>query len=333
MLEIEGLSVTYGDVVAIKNLDLSIDRGEIVCLLGPSGCGKSTLLRAIAGLEKPAGGTLKWDGRDLDTVSVHQRGFGLMFQDYALFPHRTVAGNVAFGLEMMKDTRKMSRAEIAERVHAVLALVGLEGYDDRTIGQLSGGQQQRVALARAIAPSPRLLMFDEPLGSLDRSLRDRLVVELHDILERIGTTSLYVTHDQEEAFALADRVLLLRDGEVEQIGTPEELWSRPRTPFAARFLGFRNLVTTEKARGMGWPLPAMPGAHVVYRPDGFSSDDEGPFQVTVKSRTYRGDHFLVVVTADDGTELEVEVRGRLVPERGQELRLAMDPSAVVPVDG
>jgi thiamine transport system ATP-binding protein len=328
VLVIEGVTVAYGDVVAVKNLDLTIERGEIVCLLGPSGCGKSTLLRVIAGLEKPVSGSLKWDGNDLADMSVHRRGFGLMFQDYALFPHRTVARNVAFGLEMMKK----SKAEIADRVEAVMALVGLEGYGDRTIGQLSGGQQQRVALARAIAPSPHLLMFDEPLGSLDRSLRDRLVVELHDILNQIGATSVYVTHDQEEAFALADRVLLLRDGEIEQIGTPEELWSRPRTPFTAQFLGFRNFVTLEKARHMGWPTPPTPGNHVVYRPDGFSLDDEGPFQVTTKSRTYRGDHFLVVVEAADGTEFEVVVRWQPVPEAGQELRLAMDPLAVVPVD-
>jgi len=328
VLVIEGVTVAYGDVVAVKNLDLTIERGEIVCLLGPSGCGKSTLLRVIAGLEKPVSGSLKWDGKDLADMSVHRRGFGLMFQDYALFPHRTVARNVAFGLEMMKK----SKAEIADRVETVMALVGLEGYGDRTIGQLSGGQQQRVALARAIAPSPHLLMFDEPLGSLDRSLRDRLVVELHDILNQIGATSVYVTHDQGEAFALADRVLLLRDGEIEQIGTPEELWSRPRTPFTAQFLGFRNFVTTEKARQMGWPTPETPGNHVVYRPDGFSLDDEGPFHVTTKSRTYRGDHFLVVVVAADGTEFEVVVRWQPIPEPGQELRLAMDPIAVVPVD-
>jgi thiamine transport system ATP-binding protein len=328
MLEIKGLTVAYGDIVAIKGLDLTIERGEIVCLLGPSGCGKSTLLRVIAGLEPPRSGTVTWDGQDLASLPVHRRGFGLMFQDYALFPHRTVARNVAFGLEMMKQ----SKTQIAERVEEVLALVGLDGYGDRTIGQLSGGQLQRVALARSIAPSPHLLMFDEPLGSLDRSLRDRLVVELHDILNEIGATSVYVTHDQEEAFALADRVLLLRDGEIEQIGSPEELWSRPRTPFTAHFLGFRNFVTTDNALRMGWPVPDIPGNHVVYRPDGFSLDDDGAFEVTTKSRTYRGDHFLVVVVAADGTELEVVVRWQPVPQAGEQLRLAMEPSAIVPVD-
>jgi thiamine transport system ATP-binding protein len=327
VLEIEGLTVTYGDVVAIENLDLTIRPGEIVCLLGPSGCGKSTLLRAIAGLERPDAGVLRWEGTDLADVPVHQRGFGLMFQDYALFPHRTVSANVAFGLEMMH----WSQAEISARVDAVLSLVGLDGYGARTIGRLSGGQQQRVALARSIAPAPRLLMFDEPLGSLDRGLRDRLVVELQEILERIRATSIYVTHDQEEAFALADRVVLLRDGRIEQVGSPEDLWSRPQSPFAARFMGFRNLLTTERARSMGWPIPATPTAHVVYRADGFSVDDNGSFSVTTKSRTYRGDHSLVVVVADDGTEFDVVVRGRPAPEPGTELRLQLDPSAVVPV--
>jgi thiamine transport system ATP-binding protein len=328
VLEIRGLTAAYGDVTALNSVDLTIERGEIVCLLGPSGCGKSTLLRVVAGLEEPMSGTITWDGKSLADMPVHRRGFGLMFQDYALFPHRTVARNVAFGLEMMK----MGKDQIAERVETVMSLVGLEGYGDRTIGQLSGGQQQRVALARSIAPSPHLLMFDEPLGSLDRSLRDRLVVELHDILGEIGATSIYVTHDQEEAFALADRVLLLREGEIEQIGTPEELWSRPRTPFTARFLGFRNFVSTELAQSMGWPIPDDPGNHVVYRPDGFALDDNGAFRVTTKSRTYRGDHFLVIVVAEDGTELEVVVRWRPVPEPGDVLTLSMDPLAVVPVD-
>ncbi len=327
MLEIEGLTVTYGDVVAIDNLDLTIEPGEIVSLLGPSGSGKSTLLRAVAGLEKPTAGILRWNGGDLAAIPVHRRGFGLMFQDYALFPHRTVAANVAFGLEMMHK----SRAEIGERVDTVLSLVGLQGYGDRAIGHLSGGQQQRVALARAIAPAPRLLMFDEPLGSLDRSLRDRLVVELHDILDRVGATSIYVTHDQQEAFALADRVVLLHDGRIEQVGSPEELWSHPRSPFAARFLGFRNLVPTGNARAMGWPTPSPVTDHVVYRADGFSPDDDGPFVVTTRSRTYRGDHHLLVVTAADGTELDVVVRGEPAPEPGRQLRLRLDPSAVVPV--
>lgn len=328
MLRIESLAAKYEDVVAIKHLDLEVDKGEIVCLLGPSGCGKSTLLRVVAGLETPSAGTVWWDGVDLSKVPVHRRGFGLMFQDYALFPHRTVASNIAFGLQM----KKAPKAEQDARVDEVLELVGLAGYGDRTIGQMSGGQQQRVALARAIAPSPHLLMFDEPLGALDRSLRGRLVFELGDILRRLGTTSLYVTHDQEEAFALADRVLLMNNGEVEQVGTPQELWSRPRTPFAAHFLGFRNLFEREAAAAAGWPVPAEEAQHVVYRADGFSVDSDGAFEGTVETRTYRGDHVLIRLASPNGLELEVEVRWGTAPSVGEQLRLQIDPSSIVPVE-
>ncbi len=328
MLTIEGLKVAYGDVEAIRDLDLTVETGEIVCLLGPSGCGKSTLLRVVAGLEKPVAGSVAWDGQNLSGVAVHQRGFGLMFQDYALFPHKTVSENVAFGLRMQRKTK----TDIADRVAAVLELVGLEGYEDRTIGQLSGGQQQRVALARAVAPSPRLLMFDEPLGALDRNMRERLVVELHDILTALGTTALYVTHDQEEAFALGDRVLLLQNGVIEQIGTPAELWAKPRTRFAAEFLGFRNLVKVESAKELGWPLPDSTADHVVYRPDGFRPAADGPFRGTVVSRTYRGDHFLVrLSTSSPEIELQVAARWQPAPEMGDEVRLEIEPAAIIAI--
>ncbi len=328
MLTIEGLKVAYGDVEAIRDLDLTVETGEIVCLLGPSGCGKSTLLRVVAGLEKPAAGSVAWEGQNLSEVAVHQRGFGLMFQDYALFPHKTVSENVAFGLRMQRKTK----AEIGDRVAVVLDLVGLEGYEDRTIGQLSGGQQQRVALARAVAPAPRLLMFDEPLGALDRNMRERLVIELHDILTELGTTALYVTHDQEEAFALGDRVLLLQNGVVEQIGTPAELWAKPRTRFAAEFLGFRNLVKRDTAEELGWPLPDSSADHVVYRPDGFRPAADGPFKGTVVSRTYRGDHFLVrLETPSPEIDLQVAARWQDPPEMGDELRLEIQPAAILAI--
>jgi len=316
--------------VAIHHLDLTIEKGEIVCLLGPSGCGKSTLLRVVAGLEKAATGVVSWDGEDLARVPVHSRGFGLMFQDYALFPHRTVEANISFGLEM----HRRPKAEIAQRVSEVMGLVGLEGYGDRTIGQLSGGQQQRVALARAIAPSPKLLMFDEPLGALDRNMRERLVIELHDILTALGTTALYVTHDQEEAFALADRVVLMRDGRIEQMGSPAELWARPRTRFAAEFLGFRNIIDIQTAKDCGWPVPEGETDAVVYRPDGFEESETGAFSGVVASRTYRGDHFVVRISpSDPGPDLLIHVRWQPVPELGQELRLTIDAESVIPVEG
>ena len=324
MLVVKDLTVRFGDVTAVDGLDVKIETGEVVCVLGPSGCGKSTLLRVVAGLEQPAAGSVAWDGQDVTNVPVHRRGFGLMFQDYALFPHKSVAANVAFGLRM----QKMAKPEIDKRVVDVLAQVGLSGLGERGVGQLSGGQQQRVALARAIAPEPRLLMFDEPLGSLDRSLRERLVLELSELLTRLSITALYVTHDQEEAFALADRVMLMKDGKLEQLGTPLDIWSRPRTEFAARFLGFNNMVRPATARDHGWPVPdGFENGYVVYRPDGFEPDAAGEFVGTVLSRTYRGDHFLVKLGVADDLVIEVVVRWDPVPAAGDRLRLAVDPDA------
>lgn len=325
MLEVRNLTVRFGDITAVDNLSLTVETGEIVCVLGPSGCGKSTLLRVIAGLEEPAAGTVRWDGEDITRLPVHRRGFGLMFQDYALFPHRSVAANVAFGLRMQGVDKK----EIRRRVEEVLGRVGLVGMGDRGTGHLSGGQQQRVALARAIAPSPRLLMFDEPLGSLDRSLRERLVIELSEVLSGLGITALYVTHDQEEALALADQVMVMNNGRVEQIGSPQGIWSQPRNEFAARFLGFNNLVRPQAARRLGWPTPEGPvDGYVVYRADGFGVDPDGPFSGVVRSRTYRGDHFLIDLRSADDISLQVVVRWQPVPTVNDELRLRVDPAAV-----
>ena len=216
----------------------AVERGEIVCLLGPSGCGKTTLLRLIAGLEPLDSGRVLVDEEDVTDVPPHLRGFGLMFQEYALFPHKDVFGNVAFGLRM----QGLGRDEVAARVADALALVGLAGFEQRDVSLLSGGERQRVALARSLAPQPCLLMLDEPLGALDRALRERLLGELPDILHRAGATAITVTHDQEEAFAIADRVVLMRAGRVVQTGTPEAVYRRPASAWAARFLGLTNLL-------------------------------------------------------------------------------------------
>jgi thiamine transport system ATP-binding protein len=328
LLEVHNLTVRFGDITAVDDLSLTVRTGEMVCVLGPSGCGKSTLLRVIAGLEEPAAGTVRWEGEDITRLPVHRRGFGLMFQDYALFPHRSVAANVAFGLRM----QGLAKTEIQRRVEDVLGRVGLAGMGDRGTGQLSGGQQQRVALARAIAPSPKLLMFDEPLGSLDRSLRERLVIELNEVLSELGITALYVTHDQEEALALADQVMVMNRGRVEQIGSPQEIWSHPRNEFAARFLGFNNLVRPQEARRLGWPVPEGPAdGYVVYRPDGFGIDPDGPFSGVVQSLTYRGDHFLIKLHSEGDISLQVVVRWQPVPAVNDALRLSVDPSAVFAV--
>jgi thiamine transport system ATP-binding protein len=248
MLEARGLTLHFGPVAALDDFDLTVPDGHVVSVLGPSGCGKSTLLRVIAGLQSVEAGEVLWDGRSLRDTPPHRRGFGLMFQDYSLFPHKTVAGNVAFGLRMAG----MGRAEVSRRVDAALERVGLRGYRDRSIGNLSGGEQQRVALARALAPEPRLLMLDEPLGALDRTLRERLLGELRQLFADLGITAIYVTHDQEEAFALADHVVVMRAGRVEQEGEPEEVWRRPAGEWVARFLGLANIV--EARLEDGWAV-------------------------------------------------------------------------------
>jgi thiamine transport system ATP-binding protein len=229
-----------------------------------------------------------------------------------LFPHRDVLGNVAFGLRM----QRMPHARIDARAREVLALVGLAGYEDRRVSALSGGEQQRVALARALAPAPRLLMLDEPLGSLDRGLRDRLVLDLRDLFVRLGVTALFVTHDHDEAFAIADRVAVMREGRIEQIGGPEEVWRTPATEFVARFLGYN--VTTQFGR--------RPAA---VRPDGLRLDTDGPVSGVVVRRTFRRDHFLVTVKVADGAPLEVAVRDGTVPDLGDPVHVAVDPAAVV----
>jgi ABC-type Fe3+/spermidine/putrescine transport system ATPase subunit len=238
MLEVKNVWKSYEGKPLLCDISLTVDAGETICLLGPSGSGKSTLLRIIAGLEALEHGRICWDGRDLTAVPTHKRNFGMVFQDYALFPHLTVAQNVAFGLKM----QGLSSLMIDQRVTEALEQVNLSAFKRRRVTDLSGGEQQRVALARALAPQPRLLMLDEPLGALDRTLRDHLLNELRGILHMTGVPAIYVTHDQEEAFAIADRLLLLYDGKVIRSGSPSEVWSEPGSVWVARFLGLGNLV-------------------------------------------------------------------------------------------
>jgi thiamine transport system ATP-binding protein len=295
------------------------------------------MLRAIAGLLTPDEGHIAVDGEDLAGVPPHRRRLGLMFQDYALFPHRDVAANVAFGPRMQRE----DRASIARQVRNALALVGLEGYEHRSIASLSGGEQQRVALARALAPSPRLLMLDEPLGSLDRSLRERLTVELRDLFRSLATTTITVTHDQGEAFTLADRVAVMRAGRIVQLGTPVEVWRQPADGFVARFLGFTNVFDVDVGRGTA-ESPAGTfetergdgPACVVLRPDALrlgpasGSDLEGE----ALPAGFRGDHFLVPVRLQTGVVVEVMVRATTVPAAGEAVGVDIDRSAVLVID-
>ena len=231
-LSVRGLAVTYGDLHAVDGVDLEVAAGEVVALLGASGSGKSSLLRAVAGLEDVAAGEVAWDGRSMVRVPVHKRGFGLMFQDGQLFEHRDVGSNIAYGLT------GLPRAQRGERVREMLELVGLPGFERRRVTTLSGGQAQRVALARALAPAPRLLLLDEPLSALDRALREQLATDVRTILRQGGTTALYVTHDQDEAMTVADRVGVMEAGRLLRLDTPQRLWAEPGSSKVARFLGF-----------------------------------------------------------------------------------------------
>ena len=238
MLEVRNIFKTYEGKPLLNDISFTVSEGETICLLGASGSGKSTLLRIIAGLESPESGLVSFNGLDLTDRPPHLRDFGLVFQDYALFPHLNVFDNVAFGLKM----RRLPQAEINQRVVNALETVNLGSFEKRRVTELSGGEQQRVALARALATRPRLLMFDEPLGALDRTLREDLLNELRMILHRTGIPAIYVTHDQEEAFAIADRVLILHDGRIVCEGTPVEVWSNPGSAFVAGFLGLGNIL-------------------------------------------------------------------------------------------
>ena len=314
MLRIEDVTVEFEGKVALDGVTLDVADSEVVTLLGPSGSGKSTLLRVVAGLQRPDAGRVSLDGDDITSVPPHRRGIGLVFQDHALFDHRDGQGNVAFGLRMRGD----SRDEIEERASELLKLVGLTGYGRRSIATLSGGEQQRVALARALAPAPRVLLLDEPLGSLDRRLRDRLLEDLEEVFERISLTALYVTHDQAEAFALGDRVAIMRAGRIVQVGTADELWTRPADEDTARFLGLGNVRGGRMIR---------PEAVAVTRvADGAAGDG------VVETVARRGPTMRVVVRIDTGEILEATISGLDHPSPGDRVQIAIDERGVIPLE-
>jgi ABC-type Fe3+/spermidine/putrescine transport system ATPase subunit len=338
-LRLVGLTKSYGEKYALEEVSFEVAEGEIVALLGPSGSGKSTLLMVVAGLERQDRGDVLWQGVSLSGTPPHQRGFGLMFQDFVLFPHMNVFENVAFGLRMAKlDTHS-----IEKRVGEMLELVNLAGFGKRDINTLSGGEQQRVALARALAPHPKLLMLDEPLGSVDRTLRERLVVEIRQILRRTYQTALYVTHDQEEAFTLADRVVLMRDGRIQQTGSPQEVYRRPASLFVARFLGLSNLLPAEVRQvdgrsvaqtPIGWVPVTEPGARlgtVLVRPDSIRLDGQGEFQVEgkVAETSFRGSFCRAVISVGD-TQLTMDLPANAsIPDEGQTVVLSFDPHEAI----
>ena len=316
-LVLDGLSRSFGAHVALAALDLKVEGGEFVALLGPSGCGKSTALNCIAGLLAPSSGTISLDGRAIDAVPSEKRGFGVVFQSYALFQHMTVRANVAFGLRM----RRVPKERIAERVEQALALVQLDGQAHKYPAQLSGGQQQRVAIARAIVIEPPLVLMDEPLSNLDAKLRLELRTEIQRLHRELGLTTIYVTHDQEEAFSLADRLVVLRDGVTEQIGPPSEVYYRPANRYVADFVGFRNALAMTLERRAGDDGVAVGDGLCVrgtvtgegssgpvtlaIRPDDLvvDGDGENAFDVTVDAVEFRGRSFVVEGVTAEGQRL------------------------------
>ena len=315
-LEVDDAVVRYGPVTAVDHVSLEVAPGEIVALLGASGSGKSSLLRAVAGLEPLAGGTVSWDGEDITGVPVHKRGFVMMFQDGQLFPHLSVAGNVGYALI------KADKAERAARVDELLELVGLAGYGPRPITALSGGQAQRVALARSLAPHPRLLMLDEPLSALDRGLREHLVGVLEHTLRATGTPALYVTHDQDEAFAIADRIAVLSGGRLLQIAPPTELWQHPADLEVARFLGYGPVLSAAEARALGWPGGVR--GQVALGPDGLIENSIGVVVPVLAVKPGRGRHEVTVQLPTGDT---AELRTAELP--GPEIAVRIDPAGCV----
>lgn len=357
MLQLHDITKSFDGEPVLRGISLSIPAGEVVALLGPSGSGKTTLLRIIAGLVQADSGRLLLEGEDLTEIPVHERGFGMVFQDYALFPHKSVGENVAFGLRMLG----WAREEIAKRVAQMLALVGLAGFDERRVYELSGGEQQRVALARALAPSPRLLLLDEPLGALDRALRERLLNELREILREAeamserpeGITAVYVTHDQGEAFAVADRVVVMHDGGIEQAEAPVALYRHPASPFVARFIGMENLFEAEIVSReppvvrtpLGELVIAAPplaegsaaagdGSILLIRPE--AGHILGPGEDAVNERhgrviacSFRGRYQQGTIRLGDAVKLLLEFEvDEPLPPVGEEVRLGLAPEAM-----
>ena len=338
MLRIEHLCKSF-DGPVLSDVSLTLDQGRVLALLGPSGCGKTTLLRVMAGLEEADSGRVSFDGRDMTGVPPHKRNFGLMFQEFALFPHKTAAENVAFGLEM----QNMPRPERRARVDEMLELVGLSEFAGRNVGELSGGERQRVALARSLAPRPRLLMLDEPLGALDRALRERLLVDIRRILTEVNQTAVFVTHDQSEALAAADVIAVMNQGRLLQVAEPELLYRQPADETVARFLGFRNIFAGSLEAGgvrteIGLLYPHENGIKpqgrtaVLIRPeavrvldgDGRAESGETVISGRVCDRLFRGPSYQVAVRTASGAEISFELPGDSAPpEIGRMLRLAV----------
>ncbi|RWM71782.1 MAG: ABC transporter ATP-binding protein [Mesorhizobium sp.] len=351
-ISIANVCKRYGSVVALDNVSLDIAAGEFVTLLGPSGSGKTTLLMALAGFSRPDAGSLRFGERQVMMLAPHERGVGMVFQSYALFPHMNVLANVAFPLRI----RKFSAAESARRAEAALALVDLSGYGKRQIHELSGGQQQRVALARAVVFEPPILLMDEPLSALDQNLRERMQIEIRRLHERLGMTTVYVTHDQREALTMSDRIAVLNRGRIEQYDAPADIYEHPASAFVADFIGESTLLPLA-ARGsearlgeqrLILPRPASTGDHhvLVLRPEKLEllapgtapPPDMNVISGQVQDRVFQGDSVLIFVKPNEGPTFSFRLAAKAslrdrVPERDSEVRvcIAQEDTLVVPV--
>ena len=354
ILTVSNLHKTYDSVHAVNDVSFSADSGELLCLLGPSGCGKSTMLRLLAGLDEPDSGTMTFEGQNLNRLATQERGFGLMFQDLALFPHMDVFGNVAFGLRM----QKLPSSEVSVKVHELLDLVEMRSYARRRVHELSGGERQRVALARSLAPAPKLLMLDEPLSSLDRVLREGLQTQVRRILKEIGVTSIYVTHDRDEAFTMADRLIFMNQGHIIQTGTPEEAIASPADGFVARTLGFKNVLKGTISKSSEYlKIRSQIGTVIATRTDDLSMSPyhesiflipedgisvsvketsnkptEDSFQGLILERIFRGNRYELRVLVGDG-ELYCHTLASDRIRVGEYVYLTVEPNSILFLSG
>ena len=346
---VENLVKIYPGAIqpSVDTVNFSLPRGEMLALLGPSGCGKTTILRMIAGLVEPSSGAIRLEGRDVSAIPVHKRGLGMVFQAYALFPHMTVAENISFGLEM----RKVGKAEREERVAKALDLVKLSGLGGRKINQLSGGQQQRAAIARSLVIEPALLLLDEPLSNLDAKLRDEMRDEIRDIQARTGVTAIFVTHDQDEALSMADRLAVMSNGKIQQIGTPRDIFDRPATDFVARFIGAGNFFDgkvvggrSAEVEGLGTvhyneDTPSVPAVRLLLRPHRITvgapeATGANHFNGTVEQVVYRGEILsLTIAIGPYRLHADSPTRAGIVPHKGDRVGVSIAPDDVTVIPG
>jgi ABC-type Fe3+/spermidine/putrescine transport system ATPase subunit len=342
LLEVKNLGKQYVNKPLLTDINFALNTGEILCLLGPSGSGKTTLLRMLSGLEYPDQGEIFFAGNNLAGIAPHKRHFGMMFQDYALFPHKNIAENVSFGLEMQNWPKEKQ----LQRVTEMLSLVGLRGFDQRRLETLSGGERQRVALARSLAPQPQLLLLDEPLGSLDRTLRDHLAGEIRSILKSQQVTAVFVTHDQSEAFTVADQIAILHQGRMEQLAPPEHLYRQPANEAVARFLGFQNIIAVNDLAGpandLKIPQNLLQKRHkkLLIRPEAAiiitnsrKTAPEACVHGTITKRIFQGQLFqLTLKTGQISLSFRLPIDPS-PPAVGESITLQLNPAAIVPLNG